>query len=34
MRNLISLAFEKARKENRSALLTYTVAGDNSKKTL
>jgi len=32
MRNLISLAFKKARKENRSALLTYTVAGDNSKK--
>ena len=32
MNNLISLAFKKARKENRSALLTYTVAGDNSKK--
>ena len=28
----ISFAFEKARKENRPALLTYTVAGDNSKK--
>ena len=32
MRNEISLAFEKAKKENRPALLTYTVAGDNSKK--
>ena len=27
----ISLAFKKAKKENRSALLTYTVAGDNTK---
>ena len=32
MRNEISLAFEKAKKENRPALLTYTVAGDNTKK--
>ena len=32
MPNLIDLAFKKARKENRPALLTYTVAGDNSKK--
>ena len=32
MTNLISLAFEKARTEKRPALLTYTVAGDNSKK--
>tara|TARA_B100001173_G_scaffold33710_1_gene26200 strand:+ start:987 stop:1784 length:798 start_codon:yes stop_codon:yes gene_type:complete len=28
----IGLAFEKARKENRPALLTYTVAGDSTKK--
>ena len=28
----ISLAFEKCKKEKRPALLTYTVAGDNSKK--
>ena len=28
----ISLAFEKSKKEKRPALLTYTVAGDNSKK--
>ncbi len=27
----ISLAFKKAKKENRPALLTYTVAGDNTK---
>ena len=32
MRTQISLAFEKAKKENRPALLTYTVAGDNTKK--
>ena len=32
MMNKISLAFKKARKENRPALLTYTVAGDNTKK--
>ncbi len=32
MRNEISLAFEKTKKENRPALLTYTVAGDNTKK--
>ena len=32
MRNSISLAFENAKKENRPALLTYTVAGDNTKK--
>ena len=30
--SLINLAFKKAKNENRSALLTYTVAGDNSKK--
>ena len=28
----ISLAFEKSKKAKRPALLTYTVAGDNSKK--
>ena len=28
----ISSAFEKSKKEKRSALLTYTVAGDNTKK--
>ena len=32
MLNLISAAFIKARQENRPALLTYTVAGDSSKK--
>ena len=32
MKSKISLAFEKCRKENRPALLTYTVAGDNTKK--
>ena len=31
MRTQISLPFEKAKKENRPALLTYTVAGDNTK---
>ena len=32
MLNPISLAFKKAKQENRAALLTYTVAGDSSKK--
>ena len=32
MLNPISLAFKKAKKEKRPALLTYTVAGDSSKK--
>ena len=32
MVNPISLAFKKARQENRAALLTYTVAGDSTKK--
>ena len=32
MLNPISIAFEKAKQENRPALLTYTVAGDSSKK--
>jgi tryptophan synthase alpha chain len=31
-KSLISQAFNKARNENRPALLTYTVAGDNNKK--
>ena len=30
--SLISQSFKNARKENRPALLTYTVAGDNTKK--
>ena len=32
MKSQIDLAFKKSKKENRPALLTYTVAGDNSKK--
>ena len=32
MSNLISLAFKKTKNSGRPALLTYTVAGDNSKK--
>ncbi len=32
MLNPISAAFKKAKQENRAALLTYTVAGDSSKK--
>ena len=32
MKSEINLAFEKCKKENRPALLTYTVAGDNTKK--
>tara|TARA_B100000686_G_C16432652_1_gene782961 strand:- start:11 stop:811 length:801 start_codon:yes stop_codon:yes gene_type:complete len=32
MRFGIDLAFKKCKKENRPALLTYTVAGDNTKK--
>ena len=30
--SLINLAFNKAKNEKKPALLTYTVAGDNSKK--
>ena len=30
--SLISQAFKNTKKENRPALLTYTVAGDNNKK--
>ena len=32
MSNPIDFAFKKAKQENRPALLTYTVAGDNTKK--
>ena len=32
MRSLINQAFQNAKSENRPALLTYTVAGDNTKK--
>ncbi|PDH21584.1 MAG: tryptophan synthase subunit alpha [Pelagibacterales bacterium MED-G42] len=32
MSSLINQAFKKAKSENRPALLTYTVAGDNTKK--
>ena len=32
MSNPISYAFKKAKSENRPALLTYTVAGDSTKK--
>ena len=32
MLNLINFAFKKAKQENRPALLTYSVAGDGSKK--
>ena len=32
MRNQISLAFKNIKKKNRAALLSYTVAGDNTKK--
>ena len=32
MSSLINKIFEKTKRENRPALLTYTVAGDNTKK--
>ena len=32
MSNLINLSFKFAKSENRPALLTFTVAGDNTKK--
>ena len=32
MINPINLAFNNAKEEKRPALLTYTVAGDNTKK--
>ena len=32
MKNEIQLAFENCKKENRTALLTYTVASDPNKK--
>ena len=31
MKSNIALAFEKCKKKNRPALITYTVAGDNNK---
>ena len=31
MKSKISLAFKNCKKENRTALITYTVAGDNTK---
>ena len=31
MKSNINLAFQKCKKENRAALITYTVAGDNTK---
>ena len=31
MKSKIALAFENSKKENRAALITYTVAGDNTK---
>ena len=30
MKSKIKLAFEKCKKEKRPALITYTVAGDNT----
>ena len=32
MKSKISTAFENCKKEKRPALITYTVAGDNTKK--
>ena len=32
MKSKIKIAFEKCKKEKRPALITYTVAGDNTKK--
>ena len=32
MKSKISLAFQKCEKEKRPALITYTVAGDNTKR--
>ena len=32
--SLINQIFKETKKENRPALVTYTVAGDNSKKNL
>ena len=32
MSSLLNWAFQNARNENRPALVTYTVAGDNTKK--
>ena len=32
MKNAIDIAFKNANKENRPALISYTVCGDNNKK--
>ena len=32
MKSLIAQSFENTKKENRAALITYTVAGDDTKK--
>ena len=32
MKSQINSAFQKCKKQNRPALITYTVAGDNTKK--
>ena len=32
MKSKIATAFDNCKKEKRSALITYTVAGDNTKK--
>ena len=32
MKSKITLAFDKCKQEKRAALITYTVAGDNTKK--
>ena len=32
MKNIIANAFKNANKENRPALISYTVCGDNNKK--
>ena len=34
MKSKIRLAFERCKKEKRPAFITYTVAGDNTKKKL
>ena len=32
MKNAIDIAFKNANKQNRPALISYTVCGDNNKK--
>ena len=31
MKSKIAITFEKCKKEKRAALITYTIAGDNTK---